>query len=158
MQISVVRSGADLAKLSRELRHVGDGKTLRRQMTKELRSAAKPLVPAVRSAIRSIPTTGAGHTGLRSRMAKATRLRVKTSGRDAQVAILVDPAKMPAGQKALPMEMEGVKRWRHPVYGNTDVWVTQKPHPYFFRTVAPLGRKSKTAVNKVLKDLTRQIT
>jgi hypothetical protein len=38
---------------------------------------------------------------------------------------------MPAGQETLPGYMEGRGRWRHPVYGDTAVWVPQDPHPYF---------------------------
>jgi hypothetical protein len=36
--------------------------------------------------------------------------------------------------------------------------VTQKAHPYFYRVVVPLGRKSKRGVVKALDAVTKQIT
>lgn len=154
-----LRGGAELAKISRELRTVGNGREIRKQLTRELRVAARPMVPAVRASIRAIPNSGGQSSGLRDRMAKATRLRVNTVGRNAGVAVLVDGKKMPAGQKALPSYMEGRNRrpWRHPVFG-TDTWVTQKPHPYFYRVVVPMGWRGRAAVDRVLHDVTKKIT
>lgn len=158
MQFSL-RGGEDLRKISRELRAAGNGRTVRKQLSKELRAAALPMVPAVRASIRAIPATGGQSSGLRTRLARATRLRVNTVGRNAGVAVLVDGKKMPAGEKALPAYLEGTKRpWRHPVFGDTDVWVTQKSHPYFYRIVAPMGWRSRSAVNRVLDNITRKIT
>ena len=87
---------------------------------------------------------------------------VRTTGRTAGVRVLVDPKKMPDGQKALPEAMEGTKRWRHPVFRserNPDPpWVTQEPHPYFFKVVDRLGPASRLAVNRVLDGITKDIT
>lgn len=154
-----MRTGRDLKRISKELRGM-DNREIRKRFGKELRAAAKPMVPAVRAAIRNIPSKRAySADGLRGRMAKATKLEVRTVGKDAGVRIRVDGRKMPDKQKALQSYMEGVKpRWRHPVFGNTDVWVQQKPQPYFFRTVEPLGARTQIrvikAIDKVAKDIT----
>lgn len=159
MSIQIRASGKDLAKIARELRAQNDAAVLK-QFRRELRAVAAPFVPAVRSAIGSIPVKGtAGSTGLRQRLQKAVTLRVRTTGKNAQVSILMSTAKMPSGQKSLPAYMEGTKpRWRHPVFGNTDVWREQENHPYFFRTVRPMGAGAKVAVNKIVSDITKQIT
>lgn len=153
-----LRHGRDLARISRELRRMND-RELKRRFRRELRAAAAPMVPAVRASIAAIPVKGtSGSTGLRKRLQRATRLAVRTTGRSAMVRILVDPKRLPSGQKALAEEMEGTKRWRHPVFGDRGVWVTQQSHPYFFRVVRPLGLRSRVAVNRVLDGITRDIT
>lgn len=151
--------GKDLRRISLELRRMDDREVLKR-FRRELRATAAPLVPAVRASIAAIPVKGPKSTGLRKRLQKATQLQMKTVGRQAGIRILVNPAKMPSGQKALPQYMEGAEghtRWRHPVYGH-DVWVTQEPHPYFFKVVRKLGPASRVAVNRVVNGITRDIT
>lgn len=153
-----VRSGTELRRISSGLRQLSDGKQLRNAFSSELRAAAAPLVPAVRASIRAIPSkTGTGD--LRAAMARATKLSVRTVGPRAAVSIAVDGTKMPAGKRALQSYMEGTKKpWRHPVYGNTEVWVSQQPHPYFYKVVRPLGATSRYAVNRVLNKTAKKIT
>jgi hypothetical protein len=136
-----------------------DDRELKKRFRKELTLAAGPVVPAVRSAIAAIPVTGTGgSTGLRGRLQKATRLQVRTVGRQAGVRVLVDPKRMPDGQKSLPALMEGLRPWRKPVFGNRDVWVTQPFHRYFFPTVRVLGIRGRIAMAKVVSGITRDIT
>lgn len=155
-----LRGGADLRRITRGLRDMADGKQIRRQFTKELRAAAKPVLPVVKASIAAIPSKSR-HTGsarLRSRLSKATRLTVKTSGRDASVQIRVDGRKMPAGQGRLPAYMEGTAApWLHHVFGG-DALVTQQSSPYFYRVTGGIGGKSRAAVNEVLEDVTKRIT
>lgn len=153
-----LRSSGELLRLSRALRGM-DNEELKKRFRRELREAAKPLVPVVRQSIQSIPSrTGKGE--LRAAMVKATRIEVRTSGRLAGVAIRVDGRKMPQGKKSLQSYMEGSKRpWRHPVFGNREVWVRQDPKPYFFRVVGPAaGPRSRAAVNRVLDSINREIS
>jgi hypothetical protein len=155
-----LRHSRDLSRLSRELRRM-DNKEVTKRMRKELRKAAKPLVPIVRASIRNIPSGRAyGVGGLRSNLSKATRLEVKTTGRKARVSIRVDGRKMPSHFKALPQYVEGAKpRWRHPIFGNRQVWAQQPAQPYFYKVVAPAaGPRSRVAVNYVLDGITRDIT
>jgi hypothetical protein len=155
-----VNGGNDLKRIAKELRHVSNGREIRKRLTREIRREAKPIVPRVRSAILSIPSKGEGSTGLRSRLAKATKLQVRTTGRDAGVVIRVDGRKMPAGEGRLPAYMEGTKKpWRHPVYGNRNAWVQQQDsHPYFYRIVIPFGLQAKRAVLRAVEKIGRDIT
>ena len=158
MSISVRATGTDLAAVSRKLRRAGDGREVARQFRGELRAAGAPFVPAVRASIAAIPVKGtAGSTGLRGRLSRAVTLRVRTAGKNAQVSILMSTAKMPDGEKGLPAAMEGTKKWRHPVFGE-DRWVQQPSHPYFFPVMRKAGPAGKIAVNKVVGNITRQIT
>lgn len=153
-----LRGGDELRRVSRELRRM-DNPEIKKRFRKELRAAATPLVPKVRQAIRSIPSNrGYSADGLRGAMSKATRLEVKTVGRQAGVAIRVDGRKMPSHMKSLPSMAEGKKRWRHPVYGNRANWVTQTPHPYFYSALRAAGPASRRAVSRVLDGITKDIS
>lgn len=154
-----LRHGRDLARVTRELRRMDDKELLKR-FRRELRSAARPLVPAVRASIRQIPSkrpyTAAG---LRGQMSRATALEVKTTGRQAAIIIRVDGRKMPAGMRSVQSYMEGERpyhRWRHPVFGH-DVWVQQKPNPYFYRVMRMAGPLARRAVNKVMDKVSKDL-
>lgn len=153
-----LRRSDDLQRISRELRRM-DSPEVKKRFRKELRAAAAPLVPRVRSAIRSIPS-GRGYSpdGLRGSLSKATRLEVKTTGRQAGIAIRVDGRKMPSHMKSLPSMVEGKKRWRHPVFGHREVWVNQTAHPYFYNALRVAGPASRRAVSRVLDGITRDIS
>jgi hypothetical protein len=152
-----VRDSGDLRRISRELRRMDD-KEIKKRFRKELRAgggAARAEGPA---SIRSIPSKQAySPDGLRGALSKATRLEVKTVGRQAGVAIRVDGRKMPSHMKSLPSMVEGKKRWRHPVYGNRENWVNQSAEPYFYQVVRAAGPASRRAVSKVLDGISRDI-
>jgi hypothetical protein len=152
-----MRHGNDLRRISRELRSM-DNKEITKRFRKELRAAARPLVPVVRKSIRSIPSKRSySADGLRGNLSRATKLEVRTAGRQAGVAIRVDGRKMPSHMKGLPKAVEGTKRWRHPVFGHREVWVDQPKQPYFFHVVRPLGLASRKAVNRVLDGISKDI-
>jgi hypothetical protein len=156
----VQATGVDLREISKALRAQNTAAVTKR-FRKELRYAAAPFVPAVRAAISNIPVKGQSSSGLRSRLSRAVTLLVRVSGKNARVSVLMSTAKMPDGQKALPAYMEGVKSpWRHPVFEDhdSDNWVEQPAHPYFFNTVRDMSTAGKAAVNRVVNQITGAIT
>lgn len=152
-----------LREVTRSLRGLEDGKELRKQLRKNITAAAKPTVPAIRSKVRALPSKNESQRegpGLRASIAKATRLQVQMSGRYAGVTIRVDPKKMPAGMHNLPGYLEGAppfQRWRRPVYGNRNAYVTQRPHPYFYRIAEAAQPHIKAAVADAVETIRRQI-
>lgn len=131
----------DLAALIRQMRGLENGKELRKQLRTSLRAAAKPAVPAVRSAVKGLPSKGEsrrrGRPGLRKSAARATRLQMTMRANFVGVTVRVDPKKMPAGMHNLPAYLEGAapfQRWRSPIFGRDD-WKNQPSHPYFYRTM-----------------------
>lgn len=154
-----LRHGGDLTRIVRELRAMDDKQVLKR-FRKELRTASRPLVPAVRASIRQIPSKRPYRAdGLRGQMSRATGVQVKTTGKQASVIIRVDGRKMPPKAKAIQSYMEGLKKpWRHPVYGNREVWVQQEPHPYFYKVMRAAGPRARLAVNRVMDQTSRDIT
>lgn len=154
-----LRHGRDLTRIVRELRRMDDREVVKR-FRRELRTAAAPLVPAVRASIRAIPSKRPYTAdGLRGQMSRATGLQLKTTGRQASAVIRVDGRKMPTRAKSVQSYVEGVKSpWRHPVYGNREVWVRQEPHPYFYKVMTAAGPRARLAVNRVMDQISRDIT
>ena len=92
-------------------------------------------------------------------MAKAAQLEVKTA-RHPAVSVFVNPRKMPDGQKSLPEYVEASKghtRWRHPVFGNRDVWVQQPPNKYFTPSVRDAEALAMRECENVNKDNARDL-
>ena len=161
MQITL-RDTGDLKRLARDLRDVADGKELRKELTKGMRDILRPLVPVVRAAYRSQSSKGARHANnradLRALLAKSVRVEVRTAGKLAGARIRADGRRMPDRMKSLPAYMEGEKpRWRHPVFGDRETWVSQPADPVFYRTLAPHTYKARVAADKVIDDIARKL-
>jgi hypothetical protein len=71
-------------------------------------------------------------TSLRAAAAGALTLEVRerpsARARESGVRIRMRAGKMPGDQKRLPKNMNR-GRWRHPVFGNKEVWVSQQTDP-----------------------------
>lgn len=157
-----IRPTNDLREVAKELRAVADGKALRKELTGGMRDVLRPVLGQARAAWRAVASGDARKTGgradLRTLLAKATRMEVRTSGKQAGVRLRVDGRKMPDGLKALPGYAEGERtRWRHPVFGNRETWVTQQAFPTFYRTVEPHRDDVSRAIDQVLADVKAKI-
>ena len=163
MPTVTIRDAGDLKRLNRQLRDLEDGKELRRELTSGLRGVVNPIRDQMKAAYRSRPTQddrGRPGPSLRSLLAKATKTEVRTTGKLAGVRIRVDGRKMPDRMKSLPSMWEGPpqgKRWRHPVYGNREVWVAQQSHPTFYRIAEPLEADARRAIDEVLDGVRRKL-
>jgi hypothetical protein len=144
----------DLQKIVASLESMSHG-AVPAELRKELAKAARPFVPRVRAAIYHIPTTGTRHTGLRVLIANAVEPYAFIDGPVVRVGIRISTQKMPSGKKSLPLMMEGAKIWRHPVFGDTENWVTQDPHPYFEEGTAGYGAASQMAVGRAMESIAR---
>jgi hypothetical protein len=153
-----LRDTGDLKAVVRALRQQADGKQLRRELGQGLREILRPFVPKVQAAYRAAPSKGRRKSRSRARLpdlrqllAKATRVEVRTSGKLAGARIRVDGRKMPSGFRALPHYHEGTRpRWRHPTFGDREVWVGQESHPTFYRTVQPNETAARAEVERVV--------
>jgi len=159
-----VQQGQDIRRLLARLRELEDGKEIRKRLRRELKESAKPMVPAVQRAVLALPSKGqsarAGRPSLRARVARATQIRVRASGTRPGVTVWINPRRMPEGQKNLPAYMEGIRpfhRWRHPVFGDEDVFVQQPPKPFFYRAVRPLQDEVSRAGTRIINDIQREI-
>lgn len=161
-----VQGAEQLRRLSRDLRQLEDGREIRKDLVRNLKAVANEVVRAERAAVLALPSKGEnarrGRRPLRRRFASATQARVRPSGRDAGVSVLINPKRMPEGQHNLPAywnRERGYERLRHPVFGDEDTWVQQPVHPWFYETARPYEaeapRRLIGVLNAVARDLER---
>src|SRR5664279_3485620 len=163
---------SEIKALARDLKTLGDGH-MAKDLYRALRESGLPIVDDIRATVLAIPSKSDSATtdarsrramarygkskarnktiakfdrkaGLRETIARAVKLSVSASG--GTVTIKVDADMLPNNQRMLPWDLEGVSRWRHPVYGH-EVWVTQQSHPFFFPTVEHALPAFDAAVN-----------
>jgi hypothetical protein len=161
-----IKDTGDLRRLAKDFRTAANGKELRRQFTGEVRAALRPVAADVRAAYRAIPSMGhesmsrgsRGRADLRALLAKATAVQVRLSGKWPAVRIAVPGKRMPSGMRALPRYFEGEKLpWRHPVFGNRNAWVAQRPRRIFDAVVRPAEAKVVAAVNRARDEVARKL-
>ncbi len=110
-----------------------DGKKLRRDLGKELRKAAQPIVLDARSNILALPSSTRGQrVPLRATIAREVKVQTRWSGNSTGVRIRVGKRKMPRGFKNAPKRLNSGRGWRHPVFGDYETWVQQVGRPSWF--------------------------
>lgn len=129
VDVGVANRGADLRKLAASLK--ASDRVIMTELRKGIRTAIRPMQNDAKARARKAPVKGTGHTGLRGRVAKTITTTVGVTPTRVYARLAASGKKMPSGQRSLPAMLEGTKPWRHPVYGNRNVWAQQSPHPYF---------------------------
>lgn len=145
----IVIVGADqLAAVTKRLKAAGEqGKGLRKQLLKEIRLAAKPLVQDVRqSAMDTLPASG----GLNRQIRKGIGVRTRAAGKSVGVRIVAK------NRYAIKSMDKG--RLRHPVFGNRDVWVAQSVPPgWFTRPVEAGADEARKGALRAINDIARKV-
>src|SRR6266498_3660461 len=138
--VRVIDTG-DLRRLTRALKQQQDGRELRLVLTRGLREILAPILAEVKASY------GSGKH-LRPLLKRAARIEVKTAGRDIGARLRVDGREMPDHTKSIAAYVEGDKaRWRHPVFGDTEVWVAQTtPRGRFYEIT---GGHEESAAHRV---------
>lgn len=72
---------------------------------------------------------------LREQIAGASGASVSASDKKIALAFRVRAGNLPPSQRKLPRRWDNPNGWKHPVFGNRNVWVKQTGHPYFRTTV-----------------------
>jgi len=103
---------------------------LKRELRRNLRAAAGPVVAAVQESILSMPSHHDG--SLRAEVARTVSSSVGLTRNGARLEIVSSGRKMPAGEDRLPGFLDSVKGWNRPVFGNRDVWRRQHGKPAWF--------------------------
>jgi hypothetical protein len=140
------------------LRVAGAPDAITREMRRQLLASQRPFAPRVRAAILNTPSKGLvpyhQPPGLRLRIAKCVQTWVEIRGDMVSAGVEVNAARMPSGQKSLPLMLNGDKVWRHPLFGDRERWYGQSAHPYFARAVALYGPASERAVQRAADQIT----
>lgn len=164
---------SQLSRLYYDLKREADGKQRIRDLRKELRGAAKPMIPLVRASIMSMSSknenAARGRKPLRVTMARAVTIQTRFTGQRAGVYVFMNPRKMPDGFKSIPAYFEQAdlrggkyKKLRHRVYPthkNPDTWVEQDvpSRGYFTWAVRNGDKEAERAVKQVLDQTARRL-
>lgn len=147
----------EMRRLAAELKAAD--KTLRDNLRRQFREAAKPVVEATRNAILTSPSK---HDGtLREEAARTVAAQVLMSGRQVQLNIVSRGSRMPEGKQTLNGYLNDSKRWKHPVYGHRKTWVHQRSHAegWFTDTISgqqdDLRRAAEAAIGETARKLGR---
>jgi len=126
----------DLRKLYTDLK--GLPGNLRVELRRGIKAAAQPIADRVKA-----------NAGWSSRIPGAVRVKPSFSAKGTGVSIVVDSGRAPEGA---PLENKGRSgTFRHPVYGNREVWVSQQARPFFYSTAA--SSSSVSAAEKAILDV-----
>ncbi|MFC5996954.1 hypothetical protein ACFQE5_22340 [Pseudonocardia hispaniensis] len=143
--------------LARRLREAGRG-DLQRKLTKAIRAEGDPALRAVRAAWMTVDVTssrsGGSSSGLRARVAAATRISILGSG----IRIRVEGKRVdPVYGRSLSYGLDGLGRWRHPVFGNREVWEQQRGQEVFYSTLRRYESRWRAGIEQAMADVARQI-
>jgi hypothetical protein len=152
-----VSNTAELRRLGRRLRAAGSG-GLQRDLAAGIRREGRPVLGQIKSSVRGLevgserggiapPDTS---TGLRGRLAAATTVQTQGTGVRYEVhGARVDPR---YGHRLAKLsDTELAPRWRHPVFGNRQVWKTNVGRPWFFVTIRGAEGRFAGAVRRAMQ-------
>lgn len=153
--------GQALKRVSMALAQEADGKQLKRDLAKNIRKSLAPAVAEARAGILSMPSKGLPVEGqpLRAAISRRIRAQAKLSGRYPGARVHVTKKGMPRGFELAARRTNRRKGWRHPVFGNTEVWAQQTGQPDWFDGPMRRGRSGyRRAVIAAMSEAARRIT
>lgn len=149
-----------IQRVARALRAEADGKQLRKDLIADIKTAVAPGVSAVQAKLRAVPHDSRSHPSpsLGSYLAARVRPQVRLSGRSAGVRIRIGQTPSLRGFKMAARRLNR-GAWRHPVFGDPEVWVDQEsPIPGFFDDTLAAGRDTyRNAVLAAVTAMARRI-
>lgn len=148
-----------LDSLVRALREEEDGKQLRKDLAKNMREALKPGAVEAKSSIMAMSTAGMGTSpALRPAIARKIRPEVKLGGRWSGARVKAFKTKNVRGFPNAPKRTNRASGWRHPVWGNREVWVQQHGKiDWFDRAFQGREGEYQRAVVNAMEEMARRI-
>lgn len=142
------KGGREFRDLSARLRKVDP--ELRRKMLRNIRAVGKPVLSELKAAVRA--TYGGKKTrGTRRAIARQTKLQVRAAGIRFRTTPIGDD------RRRLHLKLEGVEKWRKPLFGDTERWYPQASDPWFYPTLRPTHAAFEAgvvdAIDEVLDEL-----
>lgn len=149
--------------VARRLREAGR-RDLQRKLTRAIRREGGPALQAVRAAWLTVDvsSTRGGtarpdrDTGLRQRVARATRIQVLQSG----IRITVAGRRVDPNYPSLVFYLNGFPRgrsWRHPVFGDRNNWQTQRGQEVFHPTLRRFEPAWRAGIIRAMEEIVAEI-
>lgn len=126
-------------------------KKLYAALLKRLRLVGKDLIDAMQAELGSGEISGPIASGLKASISKGN-----VNAKGAGLRIRATSENLPDGKKVM-LRAYNRAAFRHPVYGNTDVWVDQPGRPYFGKVIiekrAAVQDEVRLALAEALRDM-----
>lgn len=98
-------------------------------------------------------------TGLRSTIARNVKISTITSGSANAVGIkIVVPKNIVPGWQSTGYDTEKDAGWRHPVFGNQNVWVVERAGPWFSNSIQGQTSQVRQQIQQALTDTANELT
>jgi len=127
-------------------------KKLKTALRKNIREVTKAIVKDVQAEVLKPPTyksaANTKSTGLRKNIAANVKVKINTGAKPG--VTIVSSGLMARGY-------DGTRRWRHPVFGNFDVWTSQFGRPYFRNVIEPRKDEVRKAVADAMEEALRSL-
>ena len=149
----------NLRAISNALKAEEDGKQLRKELTRNMREALKPGAVRAKTSIMSMSST-TPHDGpaLKTAIARKIRPEVRITGKFPGAKIKAFKTKNIRNFPNAPKRTNRASGWRHPVYGNREVWVQQSGKVKWFDHAFEGERDTyRRAVQFALADMVNRI-
>ena len=129
---------------------------LKRELRKNFRDAAEPVIGDVQQSILLMPSH---HDGtLRAGIARTVTVSTSLTGDGIAVRVSSLGSRMPPGKESLPFHVDSGRGWGHPVFGHRDRWVRQQGKPEWFeRPIADNARQFQGAAQQALDETQRKL-
>ncbi|MDX2705800.1 hypothetical protein PV350_23490 [Streptomyces sp. PA03-6a] len=149
----------NLRNISRALASEADGKELRKELTRNMREALKPGAADAKSGIMSMPSSTAhGAPGLRSAIARKIRPEARISGKFPGAKVKAFKTPNVRGFANAAKRTNRASGWRHPVYGNREIWIHQTgKNKWFDRAFEGRENDYRRAVQTALADMVNRV-
>lgn len=158
--------------VARKLRGAGR-RDLQLKLTRAIRAEGQPALAAVRAAwltvdVKSLPPNDRGgharpdvSTGLRQRVARATRMQVRQYG----IGIVVNGRRVDPNYPSLVFYLNGFPRnrdWRHKVFNRQNkrghfLWATQRGEEVFATTLFPFAPRWRRGCERAMEETAAEI-
>lgn len=155
----------ELDRLAARFAEAAEGGAQRRY-TRAVRSVASEVEAELRQAVLGVRVTSrrggrrvtSDRHNLRRRVSGAVGHRNTRAGiRFVVQADQVDEKYGASLPRYLDGELQGWRRWRHPVFGDPEVWVQQTGMPWFFTTIRRKGPRIESAIKRAMSDVADDI-
>lgn len=153
-------SSPELTALAKALRNERDGRRLRAELGASIRKVHEPIRDKARSNIMGMASGGLKKSGppLRQSIAREVRSEVRLENDKPTARLLAGNSSMPRDFKWAPRRTVANRGWRHPVFGNKDVWVTQYGKRGWFYKPQRDGEKDfRAAILEAVKNMANRI-
>lgn len=136
----------------------GSGK-LKRDLGEKLRAAVRPAAEESKRSLLSMHSAGLSHGGesLRADVARRVSVSARLAGGDPGVRVKVGWGG-PRGFYTAARRLNRAAGWRHPVYGDREIWVHQTGKPEWFEAPLRAHRDDyRDAVLSAMRDMAERI-